>query len=131
VKPCRARGVEYFTVNKAGMKPKRIILFVAIFVLAIVAFVLLLPNFLILGVNNVSSSNACINNLRIIDSAKDQWALEHGKTSNDIPTWDDVRPYLGRLPSNNIPVCPSGGTYTLGRVGSPPTCSIGGEHSLQ
>ncbi len=80
---------------------------------------------------STSASNACVNNLRIIDAAKQQWALERGKTVRDIPTWDDVRPYLGRSWSNTIPVCPEGGTYTLGRVGIPPACSIGGpEHSI-
>jgi prepilin-type N-terminal cleavage/methylation domain-containing protein len=28
------------------------------------------------------------------------------------------------------PVCPSGGTYTIGNMSTNPTCSIGGNHSL-
>jgi hypothetical protein len=62
----------------------------------------------------------CINNLRQIGGAKQQWALENHKTTNDVPLWDDVRPYL------RIGIaCPQGGTYTLGRVDEPPRCSIG------
>jgi RNA polymerase sigma factor (sigma-70 family) len=68
--------------------------------------------------------NACINNLRLIDSAKQQWALEHNKTGEDTPTWDDIKPYLGRGANGEIPVCPDGGVYTIGKVGEKPTCSI-------
>ena len=66
--------------------------------------------------------NICINNLRQIDAAKQQWALENNKTANDVPTEEDLLPYL----RNDFPVCPSGGTYTIGAVGVPPTCSYPG-----
>jgi hypothetical protein len=67
----------------------------------------------------------CINNLRQIDGAKQQWALENRKTITDVPTEKDVAPYL----KNAIPKCPGGGTYTLGAAGAAPTCSIPG-HAL-
>ncbi|MGH7975075.1 MAG: hypothetical protein ACREDS_09305 [Limisphaerales bacterium] len=67
--------------------------------------------------------NACINNLRQIDAAKQQWALEKNKTADAIPTALDLLPFF----RNGIfPVCPSGGTYTIGAVGDPPTCSVPG-----
>jgi len=76
-----------------------------------------------------SASSVCIGHLREIDAAKQQWALENKKTANDVPTWDDIIPYLGR--GAQIPRCPQGGTYKIGRVGDPPTCSIGGPgHSI-
>ncbi len=31
-----------------------------------------------------SPANACINNLRQLDAAKTQWALEHNANSNDV-----------------------------------------------
>jgi len=74
-----------------------------------------------------SARNACINNLRMIQGAKQQWALENNKTSSDVPGWDDIQPYLGR--GKAIPVCPKGGGYSLGAVGELPTCSIPG-HTL-
>jgi hypothetical protein len=78
-----------------------------------------------------NASAPCINNLRIIVSAKSEWAFENGKTTNDVPTWNDLRPYLPETWSNGIPVCPDGGRYTIGRIGRPPTCSIGGRnHTL-
>jgi DNA repair exonuclease SbcCD ATPase subunit len=67
--------------------------------------------------------NGCINNLRQIDAAKNQWALEKGKTSEAIPKEEDLTPYLK---GNALPTCPAGGTYTLNALDKPPTCSIEG-----
>jgi hypothetical protein len=79
---------------------------------------------------------SCINALRMIDGAKQEWALEHHTTANSTPTLEDIRPYLGEGPRFehvlNWLHCPSGGEYTIGRVSDPPTCSYGGSgHTLQ
>ena len=74
----------------------------------------------------VTERNTCINNLRQIDAAKQQWALEKSKTADAIPTVQDIAPYLKLDASGNIPGCPSGGTYTLNAVGELPSCSIQG-----
>src|SRR6266436_1750994 len=67
------------------------------------------------------SANACINNLRQIDGAKQEWALENRKGSNDIPSSAEIAIYLV---NNRLPVCPLGGTYIIGRVDEDPKCSI-------
>jgi regulatory protein YycI of two-component signal transduction system YycFG len=67
--------------------------------------------------------NACINNLRQIDAAKQQWALEKNKTADAIPTEQDLLPYFK---DGIFPACPSGGTYAINAVGEMPTCSIPG-----
>jgi hypothetical protein len=67
--------------------------------------------------------NACINNLRQIDAAKQQWALENGKGDDVVPVAQDLLPYLR---GGVFPVCPGGGTYTINAVGVPPTCSVPG-----
>ena len=73
---------------------------------------------------------ACINYLRQIDGAKQQWAIETHASSNTTPTWDDIKPYLGRDGTNGvIPKCPSGGVYTIGALTNAPTCSVKG-HAL-
>jgi hypothetical protein len=74
----------------------------------------------------------CEMNLRTIELAKIEWADNQiNVDTNHVPTWVELQPYLPAIWSNNIPTCPSGGTYTIGRVGEPPTCSIGGTgHSL-
>jgi hypothetical protein len=81
-----------------------------------------IPNFV--KARATSQENACINNLRQIDGAKNEWALEKGKTATDVPTKADLLPYL-----RSWPVCPQGGTYTINAVGDKPTCSIPG-HEL-
>jgi hypothetical protein len=73
-----------------------------------------------------SPSSACINNLRQIDGAKQQWALEKRKGTNDVPAAVDISPYLFH---QEIPKCPLGGVYTLGPVAASPRCSIKG-HEL-
>ena len=70
--------------------------------------------------------NACINNLRQIDAAKAQWALEKSKTNGAAVTAADITPYLV---GKRMPVCPGGGRYTIGKVGDKPTCSTSG-HAL-
>jgi hypothetical protein len=74
-----------------------------------------------------SAASSCINTLRQLDGAKQQWQLEHNKTTNDIPSLDDMKVYVKLTSSNEIPACPQGGIYVLGRLGEPPRCSIGGQ----
>ena len=72
----------------------------------------------------ITAKNSCINQLRQINGAKVQWAFKHNKTTNDAPTWDDLRSYFigAHLPLE----CPDGGAYTIGRVGELSSCSIAG-----
>jgi hypothetical protein len=72
---------------------------------------------------------SCTRNLRQIDGAKLQWALEHRPITNGaVLNWDDIRPYLPPSLSNSLPKCPQGGTYAVGRDGELPSCSIS-EHT--
>ncbi len=68
---------------------------------------------------------ACINNLRQIDSAKDQWSLENRADEGDGVSGGDLMVYL----KNNWPTCPAGGQYAVGAIGQKPTCNING-HQL-
>jgi TolA-binding protein len=70
--------------------------------------------------------NACINILREIDAAKQQWALEKNKPASAVPAAQDLLPYFK---DGVFPTCPSGGTYTLNAVGELPSCSVPG-HEL-
>jgi general secretion pathway protein G len=97
-----------------------IVLTLCLFTGFAVAFVI--PGFV--AASLARSSNACVNNLRVIDGAKQQWALENGKT-NGIVTWADIKPYLNLDSNGDLPKCPQGGTYTIGRLGEDPTCSVG------
>jgi hypothetical protein len=66
----------------------------------------------------------CKANLRQLDGAKERWALENHKTTNDIPTMAEITPLLREVRS-----CRSGGVYTIGRIGEKSKCSIKG-HEL-
>ncbi len=87
-----------------------------------------IPNFV--KARASSQTNACINNLRQIDSAKQEWALENGKTSADIPAPSDLLPYVGRGSGSLanvfcplvLPGAPLGG-YTVNAVGTAPECN--------
>lgn len=96
--------------------------------LAIIAAVglaawIVIPNFV--RARSTSVSNACVNNLRQIAGAKQEWALENGKTNGTVCTINDIKPYIRLDANGNLPKCPQGGVYTIGKVGEPPTCSLG------
>jgi hypothetical protein len=80
-----------------------------------------------LGTPQGQATAACINNLRQIDGAKQQWALEYKKSATDTPTWDDLMPYLGR--TAQALRCPDGGMYSINVLTEVPTCSTPG-HAL-
>ena len=79
-----------------------------------------IPNFV--RARTTSQQNACINNLRQIDGAIQQWALETKQDAAAAVAEADVTPYL-----KNTVICPSGGTtfadsYTLTTVAAAPLC---------
>jgi competence protein ComGC len=83
-----------------------------------------IPNFV--KARGSAQKNGCISNLRQIDSAKQEWALEKKKTDTDTPSKTDLLPYLK---SGKFLVCPEGGEYTINPVSMLPRCSISG-HTL-
>jgi hypothetical protein len=65
--------------------------------------------------------NTCINNLRELDAAKAQWALDKEKSPDSVPTPQDLLPYLR---DGIYPACPDGGIYYLNNMESSPTCTV-------
>lgn len=69
---------------------------------------------------NTSQKNACINNLRIIDAAKEQWAMANRKKDGDEVDIDGIKEYMK---GGKMPVCPAGGVYKINPIGTMPECS--------
>jgi len=67
-----------------------------------------------------ANTATCIANLRALETAKEQWAIDKNKDVNSVPTAQDLLPYLK---DNVFPTCPDGGTYTLNSMTDTPTCS--------
>lgn len=82
------------------------------------------PNFV--KARETSRAKTCISNLKQIDAAKEQWAMDWKKTTGDTPTeaqltteGADSGKYMKKWPT-----CPSGFTYGagIGGVGTDPVC---------
>jgi prepilin-type N-terminal cleavage/methylation domain-containing protein len=111
------------TNKKAGFTLVEIMIVVAIIgLLAAIA----IPNFV--RARQTAQTNACINNLRQIDGAKEQWALETKAAPTATPSATDLDPYIkgGTVQAQD---CPAGGTVAINALGTNPSCTIAG-HAL-
>jgi prepilin-type N-terminal cleavage/methylation domain-containing protein len=76
-----------------------------------------------------SQTNTCIDNLRMIDASKQQWALENGAVATTVPQATDIQPFLGRG-AGELPVCPVdpqqsfATSYILMNCETSPDCQI-------
>lgn len=96
------------------------VLIVLLIVSALLAIAI--PNFV--RARAISHAHSCIANLRQIEEAKGQWGLEHRVAATGVaPAETELFGPDGYL--HVTPRCPSGGTYTIGDLSTPPTCSFG------
>jgi prepilin-type N-terminal cleavage/methylation domain-containing protein len=77
-----------------------------------------IPNFV--KARQTAQRNACIQNLKQIDGAKEQWALESKQSQGAAVDEAAVNAYI----KGGAPTCPGGGTYSYNPVGQNPTCTV-------
>ena len=87
------------------------------------------PNFV--KARETSRTKTCISNLKQIDAAKEQWAMDMQKTTGDLPSVANVTTEVVNVSGQYMkkwPTCPSGGTYDagIGVIGTDPACSLVG-----
>jgi len=113
----RPRPQELFWLKR--IKVPRLVPTLAVVAIAALLAALSIPNFV--KSRSTSQANATINNLRQIDGAISEWALETKKSPTDVPTEEDLKPYLygGKLPQ---PVM--GEKYVLGSASEPTKADI-------
>jgi prepilin-type N-terminal cleavage/methylation domain-containing protein len=112
------------TNRKSGFTLVEIMIVVAIIgLLAAIA----IPNFV--KARTTAQKNACINNLRQIDGAKEQWALENRASEGSVATEAGATGVNSFIKGQTRPICPANGTYTYGNVGTGPVCTVAG-HTL-
>ncbi|HTV39306.1 MAG TPA: von Willebrand factor type A domain-containing protein [Candidatus Sulfotelmatobacter sp.] len=80
-----------------------------------------IPNFV--KARATSQQNACINNLRQIEAAKNEWALETGKPADAVPTVKDLSPYLAGGTIRSV----AGENYVLGKLSESPVAELNGK----
>jgi prepilin-type N-terminal cleavage/methylation domain-containing protein len=79
------------------------------------------PNFI--KARETSRAKACVANLKEIESAKEQWAMDTKAAATATPATTDL--YGSTAYIRNTPACPSGGSYTIGDMNTRPVCTIG------
>ncbi len=76
--------------------------------------------------SEAQATSECVNNLKLLDAAKEQAALDQDLKKGNIVPLELLGKYL---PGGRLPACPENGSYSVNPVGTPPECSFKG-HSL-
>lgn len=103
------------TPNRKRKYLWRIVIFI---VVAVGLAALTIPNYV---TGRCGTPNAaCINNLRQIDGAKEQWALENHQPKGSPAIVEEINKYI----KGGQPKCPQGGVYIYGNIDEPPRCTV-------
>lgn len=112
-----AEGVYSVTLmNSGGMRPAEFMVTAYSGLIAAIA----IPSYS--EARTMSVERVCENNRRMLEAAKQMWAVENDKTEGAEPTKADLDEYLsGGFEALS---CPAGGTYTINPVGTDCTCPV-------
>jgi type II secretion system protein G len=106
-------------------------------VVAIIALLaaLAVPSFM--RARKRAQATAALETLRIIDGAKDQYAIENSKSPNVTPNWSDLVVYVKSgskvyrsLTANSAPVDALGYSFTMNSVDVPPQINSATKNAL-
>ena len=118
-------------MKRFSKRSKRGFTLIEIMIVVLIIAVLLaiaIPNFM--KARDTSRTKACVANLRQIESAQMQWAMDKKEAGTATVTMTDICPdYI-----KDTPTCPCGGNYVLTTVDANPTCPNVGtypEHTIQ
>ena len=111
-----------FTVKRRKGGFTLIEIMIVVLIIAVL-LAIAIPNFL--RARETSRAKACTGNMRQMETAKEQWAMDTKAASTATPTAADlVDEYMKGTP-DTLPTCPSSGAYTLGDLSTRPVCSVG------
>jgi prepilin-type N-terminal cleavage/methylation domain-containing protein len=111
--------------NQRGFTLVEIMIVVAI--IAILAAIAV-PSFL--RARKRSQATVCLETARLLDNAKDEYAMENGKASGLVPNWSDLAPYVKHpdslytaLAANTTPVDVLQHSFVMNGIDVPPQVS--------
>lgn len=118
-----------FTCKKRNSGFTLIEIMIVVLIIAVL-LAIAIPNFL--RARETSRAKSCQANLRQLETAKEQWAMDWKKGAADTPTKASMTTEAADcgVYIKTWPTCPGGGAdyeATLGDMTTRPTCSIGAQ----
>ena len=120
----RGKGLQRMKIASSASRGFTLVeVMIVVATIALLA-VIAIPNYV--RARSQSQFNACINNLRQIDDASQEWAMENRQSATATVSFGDIQPYM-----KGAVVCPASGSattfaecYGLTTVSNKPTCKI-------
>ena len=109
---------------RKSIRKKGFTLVEVMIVVAMIAMLLAIAAPSFVKTRDTARTTACLSNLKSVDDAKMQWAMETHKCDGDAVLWADLSPSYMK----SQVACPWGYEYTLQPIGVPPYCPVVGHH---
>ena len=91
-------------------------------VLVILALLITIAIPYALRARHTARARSCVCNMRQVDCAKQQWAMEYNKVGTSVPAWVDIEPYISSAGAQ--PLCPEGNiAYVLTEANAKTVCT--------